>query len=523
MILNILAMISAVAISSVAAYYSIAGLIAIFSGAFWPIVIMGSALEFGKIITTVWLHGNWSKLNTFLKYYMSVAVVVLMFVTSMGIFGFLSRAHIETAATQSDNTLLIKQIDQNISVEQQRIVDNQNIIKQMDDAVNSLLSGSAANATRDNNRTASMAGQATKLRSQQKPERDAANKTIDETNARLQELNNQKLKLEQQQLKVEAEVGPIKYIAQLIYGDAIDKSLLERAVRWVIICIVFVFDPLAVSLVLGVSVSMGKRREEIEEHTTYVDREVIKEVEKIVEVPVERVVTVYNNEAIERAEKLAAEVEELRNREPEVVYQEITQPVPIFRDVVVEKIVEVPTITEVEKIVEVPVETIREVEKIVERTVEVPVETIREVEKIVEVHDNKTIVELTSAIDGLLAELESKNNQIHELQAIIQIDKEEKVGIDETNFTFDISNDIIGPTLPSIASLGRLFILTSQPNNLYKFNGSSWILVDRDSNTSYTQNTNWKNWQLGRLQRAEIEWDDMTPAEQQALEEQFNT
>ena len=511
MFLNILALLSAISISGVAAYYSIAGLTAIFSGAVIPIIIMGGTLEFGKIITTVWLHQNWKHVNFFVKWYLSLAVIVLMFVTSMGIFGFLSRAHIETTSSVGDNVLLIEQIDQNIAVEQQRIKDNQAVIKQMDDAVNGLLSGSASNATKDNNRTATLATQATKLRDSQKKDREAANKTIDDTNKRVQDLNSQKLKLNQAQLKVEAEVGPIKYIAQLIYGDNVDKSLLERAVRWVIIFIVAVFDPLAVSLVLGATMGISGRRKEMEPRIEYK--------EKIVEVPVEKIVTVYDNEAIARAVVLEEQLERLKAQEPEVVYKEIIQPVPIFRDNIIEKIVEVPTTTVVEKIVEVQFETIREVEKIVE----VPVEVIREVERIVEVpidaQDSKTIIDLTQALDHLLAEIEKKNAEIHKLRATSEVLAEELAGEDTSHFNLEQDNDIVGPQLPA-GTNGQLFIVYRQPEILWKYNGDQWIQVDKGGNTSYTQNINWKHWQLGRLQRAEIEWEDMTVAEQQAIEEQ---
>jgi hypothetical protein len=504
MFLNILALLSAISISGVAAYYSIAGLTAIFSGAVIPIIIMGGVLEFGKIITTVWLHQNWNRVNFIVKWYLALAVIVLMFVTSMGIFGFLSRAHIETTSSVGDNTLLIEQIDQNIAVEQQRIKDNQAVIKQMDDAVNGLLSGSASNATKDNNRTATLATQATKLRDSQKKDREAANKTIDETNKRIQDLNAQKLKLNQAQLKVEAEVGPIKYIAQLIYGDNVDKSLLERAVRWVIIFIVAVFDPLAVSLVLGATMGISARRKEHDNQTEEIVKEVIKEVIK--EVPVEKIVTVYNNDAIQRAEALQAEVEELRNREPEVIERVVTQPIPIYEERIVEKVIEVPTTTVVEKIVEVqvPVETV--VEKIVE------------VEKIVDNTDNKTLMDLTVALDQLLKEIENKNNEIHRLHAQLEILNEEKEGIDEKAYLLDIDTDMVGPQLPGNPYTGQLFVLIRDPNNLYKYNGDSWILVDKTQNTGYTDNINWKHWQLGRLQRAEIEFDDMTAAEQAALE-----
>lgn len=253
MFLNGVALITAISISAVAAYYSIVGLTAIFSGVFWPIVIMGTVLEVGKIITTVWLHTYWQDLRFFLKAYMSAAVVVLMFITSMGIFGFLSRAHIEVTSQAGSSDLLIRQIDQSIALEQKRIEDSRAVIAQLDGAVQSLLQGSASNAVRDNNRTAQLTQQATKLRQTQKKERDALTATIDEANKRIGVLNQDKLKLEQARAKIEAEVGPIKYIAQLIYGNNINKDLLEEAVRWVIIVIVAVFDPLAVCMVLGVT------------------------------------------------------------------------------------------------------------------------------------------------------------------------------------------------------------------------------------------------------------------------------
>jgi hypothetical protein len=347
MFLNTLALLTALSISGVAAYYSIYGLTAIFSGVFWPIVIMGSVLEVGKIITTVWLHTNWRDLKWFIKIYMSVAVVMLMFITSMGIFGFLSRAHIEVTNQAGNAALLIQQVDQGIATEKKRIADNEKVLAQLDDAVANLLSNSATNATKDNNRTATVTAQATKLRESQKKERAGLTQAIDDSNARIAKLNADKLKLEQEDLKIQAEVGPIKYIAQMIYDDNVDKNLLERAVRWVIVVIVAVFDPLAVCMVLGVAVVMTKRRERREARLAH---EEYLATPQIIEVPVE-----------------------------------------VERIVEVEKIVEVEVPVEVEKLVEVPVDRLVEVEKIVEIEVPVEVEVVREVpvdrvvERIVEV------------------------------------------------------------------------------------------------------------------------------------------
>jgi hypothetical protein len=134
------------------------------------------------------------------------------------------------------------------------------------------------------------------------------------------------------------------------------------------------------------------------------------------------------------------------------------------------------------------------------------------------VTDTKTIGDLTGALDQLLKEIDAKNGEIHRLHAQNEILREERAGVDEKAYLLDIDTDIVGPQFPSNQSIGQLFILVSQANNLYKWNGDSWILVDKTQNTGYTDNISWKHWQLGRLQRAEIEFDDMTTAEQTALE-----
>lgn len=507
MFLNYIALLTALSISGVAAYYSIYGLTAIFSGVFWPIVIMGGVLEFGKIVTTVWLHTYWHQLKWLLKTYMSLAVAVLMFITSMGIFGYLSRAHIEVTSQAGGGQLLVQQVDQNIVIEQKRIDDARKIMSQMDDTVNSLLKGSGANAERDNNRTAQLAQQATKLRDSQKKERDSLNNSIDQANNRITELNKQKLKLEQEQLKMEAEVGPIKYIAQLMYDDAVGKDLLEKAVRWVIIVIVAVFDPLAVAMVLGVTMVMNNRRRERE---------------------------------IQEAQR--------------VEIRDIELPVEVIREVEVEKIVEVPVevihevevIREVEKIVEVPVEVIKEVpvedhteihrleeelaevlvlleeakvaqSEVIERIVEVPVEVVREV--ITE--DTTKLQILTGELDNMMSELHKKDHIIRQLQMENEMLQEEVQGADQSEFTANASSSNLGPQMPETGELGQLFVHTLT-NRLFKYSGDNWVQVDPNQNTSYTYDTHWQHWMLGKLSRAELDWDDLTVAEQSALEQARN-
>lgn len=491
MFLNITALLSAISISGVAAYYSIYGLTAIFSGVFWPIVIMGTVLEIGKIVVTVWLHTYWNKLRWFLKAYMSAAVVVLMFITSMGIFGYLSRAHIEVTSAAGGSQLLVAQVDQNISIEQKRIDDARKVMTQMDDAVASLLRGSGANAERDNNRTAALTTQATKLRDSQKKERASLNEQIDAANNRIADLSKQKLKLDQEQLKIEAEVGPIKYIAQMIYDDGVGKDVLERAVRWVIIVIVAVFDPLAVALVLGVTMVMNSAAKPVYDETGTRDielpTEVVREVERIIEVPVEVPVEVIrevqvmveDTAAITKLEEELAEtlilLEEARNTDPQIV------------------------------------------EKVVERVVEVPVEKVVEIVR----NNDAQVFALTSEIDNLMGELHRKDQLIHSLQAREQIAELEQLGVSESEFDANMSTSMLGKVLPTVAISGDLFYNTAN-KNLYKYNGITWIEVDKNTNTSYTYDEHWQHWMTGSIGRGETDWDDLTSAEQSALEKHLN-
>ena len=375
MFFGILTLITALTISAVAIYYSVAGLAAIFAAAVIPIVIMGTTLEVAKLVTAVWLHRYWHQATWWLKTYLSVAVVVLMFITSMGIFGFLSKAHIEQTAQAEGNTARVERIDEEIArqravieraddkietvqdqgvgadrniqeqidreqaridqayariqpaiEEQQTIIDAQVSIYQdqitqidgdlaklnqfiADDEIakaqgligaeaDGVFGPNTAEAVRQfrEQKAAERQELVAQLQSvEQKPTVQRAraeierlrqsadqqvaqsnqlidrlrsqlgqntgedidtvlaeeNATISQANARIDELTEEKFTLEAQYRALEAEVGPIKYIAEFIYGDSADKALLEEAVRWVIIIIIFVFDPLAVLLLIA--------------------------------------------------------------------------------------------------------------------------------------------------------------------------------------------------------------------------------------------------------------------------------
>ena len=246
MFFGILTLIVGLAISGVAAWYSIVGLMAIFAAAKIPIAIMGAVLEVGKLLTASWLYQFWDKTNTLLKSYFTVAVVVLMFITSMGIFGFLSKAHMDQTLTVGDNSLLIERIDRKIDREKVKITDAETVVAQLDKTVQVLI---------DYDRIRGPSG-AIAVRESQNEERATLSNIIDQAYSKIDTLSVEKLELDKEQLELEAEVGPIKYIAAFIYGDELDKTLLERAVRWIIITIIFVFDPLAVLLIVAANMTL---------------------------------------------------------------------------------------------------------------------------------------------------------------------------------------------------------------------------------------------------------------------------
>jgi hypothetical protein len=251
MVLALITFFAGLAISAVAIYYSVIGLAAIFAAAVIPIIIMGTILEVSKLVAAWWLKANWHRAPFLLKSYMLVAVVVLMLITSMGIFGFLSKAHTEQAVPVGDNQAKIQIIDERIAIEQEVIEQARRDLTILNQQVERFSELGAV--TRGVN-----------ARNQQREERDALNAQISEAQTKISELRTERAPFAASLRAIEAEVGPIKYIAKLIYGDATDANMLEQAVVWIIIVIVFVFDPLAVLLLLASQMSFRWAKEERE-------------------------------------------------------------------------------------------------------------------------------------------------------------------------------------------------------------------------------------------------------------------
>ena len=237
----------ALLIEVVGAYYSIVGLAAIFSGAVIPILIMGGSLELGKVVAAVWLKNNWERASLTFKLYLLPAVILLMFITSMGIFGFLSKAHNDQNLVSGDVLGKIAIYDEKIKIQRDNIDSARRALQQMDAAVDQTMSRST---------TEQGADKATAIRRGQARERTNLQNEIARAQTEIVKLNDQRAPIAAEVRKVEAEVGPLKYIAKLIYGNNPDANLLEQAVVWVIIMIVAVFDPLALVLILAAQQSI---------------------------------------------------------------------------------------------------------------------------------------------------------------------------------------------------------------------------------------------------------------------------
>ena len=363
MFMAILTLLTALSISAVAIYYSIAGLAAIFAAAAVPIMIMGTVLEVGKLVTASWLYQNWKAAGLAIKTYLSIAVVVLMLITSMGIFGFLSKAHVEQSSLGSTQQVKLNNIEEKIIRSENKItrwsdeiarlnsgqnvrvdilIDKQNeelavLYERIKEEKNELRVQADKDIQVQNNRldqakerkeadiaaaqerhkgsfskkkldtaiaeakanelAVASAAQRLIVEIQNKLQEDLAkvdqkyasqiediNATItglrSEANVKtenidvrideleimieneqesLNQVNEDKIIIVMEQQKLEVEVGPLKYIAEFIYGQEADKNLLEEAVRWVIITIIFVFDPLAVCLLVAANMSFIRR------------------------------------------------------------------------------------------------------------------------------------------------------------------------------------------------------------------------------------------------------------------------
>ena len=502
---NYLVLITALTISGVAAYYSIIGLTAIFAAAFWPIVVMGSVLEVGKIVTSVWLKKFWHKASWQLKSYLTFAVAVLMLITSMGIFGFLSKAHMDQGVPTGDIAAKVSLVDEKIKTERENIEVSRKAVAQMDAQVDQRLSRGDSEQG---------AERAVQIRRQQATERAKLQKEIGEAQKKIQALNEERAPIASQLRKVEAEVGPIKYVAALLYGDNPDANLLERAVRWVIIILVLVFDPLAVALILAANSSMRWRFDEDEPKqivpTTDHDsvNNLIDRAVEDVDVAAEALASVQAPpEAIDQTQ-LQAEYDQLLDAHS----QELARAAGLEAQLLDKR-------QELAQAQQSLAEKEQELDEVARRLEEY-IANAKDGEAKPDLAQEVLIYKLKEQINQqqqdikTLTETIEQMENLRSLNELVERMRGEPEGFDPLEQNIASAADF-GTEFPNNPKKADMFVRVDfLPHRVYKFNGNKWIEIDKNSTDTYIFNDEYVRHLIDQLARGEIELDHLNDTEQ---------
>ena len=460
-----LTLLVAITLSSIAAWYSIQGLMAIFAAAVVPIMIMGGSLEFAKVVTTVWLHRYWNRASWKLKVYLVPAVIALAFLTSMGIFGFLSKAHSDQSLVSGDVGAKVAIYDEKIKTAKDNIESNRKALQQMDSQVDQLL----GRTTDDKG-----ANRAVYVRNQQKKERLRLQSEIEASQATIAKLNEEAAPIRAQVRKVEAEVGPIKYIAALIYGDNPDSNLLERAVRWVIILIVFVFDPLALTLVLAAQSSYEWLEEDLKK----------RDEDEFVET------FLASKETVDPEIDLTFDEPEEKIDVPETVQPSIVEPDELVGE-------------------ELPDTHLPEPDEIVEQLEPSEEEPITEPEPIAIKTEGVTLHQNESGY----VHFEGKSISEHALKEL----HPHLFAIPDGGHQ---SSNSFGTEFPRFASKGDTFVRVDiLPNRVFKFDGERWIDVNKDTSQSYLYDEEYIHYLVTKIETGEYDVDLLTETEKEQIED----
>jgi len=548
----------AITISAIAAWYSVAGLAAIFAAAVIPVIIMGGALEAGKIVATVWLHNNWKRVSWAYKTYLIPAIVFLMLLTSMGIFGFLSKGHADQSIVSGDSMSKVAIYDEKIATERENIAQAKRALEQMNAQVDQMMG-----------RTDSDTGaqRAVNIRRAQAKERAALQAEIARSQKAIQKLQEERAPLAAEFRKVEAEVGPIKYIAALIYGDNPDQNLLEAAVRWVIILIVIVFDPLALCLILAANKQLEWARQG---RGGWVHDEEEKPVpvatateEPLVESP-PRDEPVPDDQAAMNIVADPPGVETRPFTEQELDALDSVKDADEFfararliaqaldaneeRQRTEEANAAVAKLPKSEPDLDIPVLENEEMwsQRVIDENKEEPkyeaddgALTDEQIAQVKESAEQEPIAPANAAIQESLAEspppIDEFNTpirrgadyavrykgKVYNLDAFNKLYPSMAIRADNEKLE-EASQCGFGERFPDSPMKGDMFIRTDYlPDRLFKWNGVKWIEVDKNSTDSYTYNQAYIQHLIQKLEAGEYEIEDLSDAEQAQVEQQI--
>jgi hypothetical protein len=536
MIFGYFILLISVMISAIAAWYSVVGLTAIFAAAVIPVMIMGGALEAGKIVATVWLHNNWKRVGYAFKLYLVPAIIFLMLLTSMGIFGFLSKAHGDQSLVSGDAMAKVAIYDEKIRISKDNIDANRKALKQLDEAVDQVMGRSSDEKGAD---------KAVAVRRSQQKERVRLQSEIQAEQKTITSLGQEAAPLRAEFRKVEAEVGPIKYIAALIYGDDASQNMLEAAVRWVIILIVVVFDPLALCLILAANKQLEwARRGEggwvhDEEPKPVEETKPIEPAEPVVE-PVPEPVPLVEPEPTEHPlteeEREAEEMKAVENffwrgkliakaldaEEAERMVQEgNAQLAELERE---EPIVDIP-----------PPEPVEVDPDLLESTAKVIEDLSNELRaKETELEYFKTH---TSGVEGARNEEQAKalalTAQVEELALALTALEQENTRLRSSQLSQDLVLDLrasadvdpngsasFGTEFPASPVKGDMFLRVDYlPSKLYKFNGVKWIESDKDLTDQFAYEESYIQHLVQKINSGEYDADDLNDVERERIKE----
>lgn len=551
---------SAITISVIAAWYSIAGLTAIFAAAVVPVIIMGGSLELGKIVATVWLHNNWKRVGWLYKTYLVPAIVFLMLLTSMGIFGFLSKAHSDQSLVSGDAMSKIAIYDEKITAERDNIAAAKKALEQMNTQVDQMMG-----------RTDSDKGaeRAVSIRRSQAKERNALQADITRAQKNIQALQQERAPLAAEFRKVEAEVGPIKYIAAFIYGDDPDQNVLEKAVRWVIILIVVVFDPLALCLILAANKQLEWARHgrggwvheeepepiaprvteaiitpprapeppevteeeeaafaamhtEANRYFANVDAKTDQVKSDDLDIPVLENEEMWSQRVIDEANAKIAEVEK---PEPEIFMEEVVEPELLteehkqFIESAANIIVEITDDLEDKKLA---MHNLQQDYNLLEEQNRAGMER------------NFTLTNEVIQLQDLVTELEAARNVERERANNLEARLSDQAPVSDTEALVQVpdltpmADNVVelrtapdssfGTEFPATANKGDLFLRTDYlPTKLFKYNGATWFELDKANTDSYAYNDQYIEYLIEKLKSGEYDTDDITEAEHEQI------
>lgn len=509
----------ALSLSIIAEFYAIIGLATIFAGAAISAMVMGTIFGIAKITTLVWLRKYWSIATTTLKIYLVTAVVILALLTSMGIFGYLSKAHSSSSLPGTEMQQQVELIDDKIQTERELINSAKDQLTQLDAQVNNFINKGTSEKS---------AERSVQIRRQQQAERKSLQKEIEESNKKIATLTEEKTPLVRELRNFEAEIGPIKYVAALIYGDNPDQNLLEKSVRWMIILIVLVFDPLAIAMVLAAN------------HSKAHEGEVEKEKQKDSEPPIQPVVPEIDLNDVNHQLKEAEEVKDTEPILPEVAKEDEIDIDQVNRDLseasekegkfyVIEPEVEVQpepktfseqhyktdkfelvsyvittknlSVTEPEPIIEPIAEIISESEPVIDPSAEAITEPVTET--------GSAKTKMYTDLGGEYVHFEGKRMHKRVLQSMHP----------ELFIKEDISDITVGfgKQLPKRGKQGSMFIRVDvSPHRVFKYSGSKWFEIDKSSTDSYLSN-DYVKLLIDGIQSGEQDVEQLTDSEREHI------